>query len=219
MRKIFQADLEALGDQLVEISKLVSAAMERAYEAFEEADLELAERVIADDARIDFLQLALDEKAIELLALQGPVATDLRTVVAALRMSSSLERMGDLARHIAQLARLRYPENVAPEQLAGTFKRMAELCVRMCRNVTVLLESRELEMAKQIVKDNMELNELHASVFTTIARPDWDADAPSTVDSTLASRYFERYGDHALSVARKVSYLVTGEWESTLPGI
>lgn len=219
MRKIFQADLEALGDQLVEISKLVSAAMERAYQAFEEADLELAERVIADDARIDFLQLALDEKAIELLALQGPVATDLRTVVAALRMSSSLERMGDLARHIAQLARLRYPQNVAPEQLAGTFKRMAELCIAMCRNVTALLETRELETAKQIVKDNMELNELHASVFTTIARPDWDVDAPSTVDSTLASRYFERYGDHALSVARKVSYLVTGEWESTLPGI
>ena len=219
MRKIFQADLEALGDQLVEISKLVSIAMERAYEAFEEADLELAERVIADDARIDFLQLALDEKAIELLALQGPVATDLRTVVAALRMSSSLERMGDLARHIAQLARLRYPENVAPEQLVGTFKRMAELCISMCRNVTALLETRELETAKQIVKDNMELNELHASVFTAIASPNWDVDAPSTVDSTLASRYFERYGDHALSVTRKVSYLVTGEWESTLPGL
>ncbi|MFC0582286.1 phosphate signaling complex protein PhoU [Micrococcoides hystricis] len=219
MRKIFQADLEALGDQLVEISQLVSTAMERAYESFDEADLELAERVIADDARIDFLQLALDEKAIELLALQGPVATDLRTVVAALRMSSSLERMGDLARHISQLARLRYPENVAPASIAPTFKRMAQLCISMAQNVTALLESRELDLAKQIVKDNMELNELHSSVFAAIADPSWDADAPSTVDCTLASRYFERYGDHAVSVARKVSYLVTGEWESTLPGI
>lgn len=219
MRKIFQADLQALGDQLEEISGLVVKAMEQAYEAFSEADLELAEKVIADDARIDFLQVALDEKAIELLALQGPVATDLRTVVAALRMSSSLERMGDLARHIAQLARLRYPETVAPDQLKDTFKRMSELCISMAKSVTELLASRDLDVTAQIAKDNIELNELHASVFTTIARPDWNADAPSTVDSTLASRYFERYGDHAVSVSRKVAYLVTGEWETNLPGL
>ncbi|MBD4582460.1 phosphate transport system regulatory protein PhoU, partial [Xanthomonas citri pv. citri] len=85
------------------------------------ADVHGAERVISEDARIDQLQESLDEQAVRILALQAPVATDLRTVVATLRMSSSLERMGDLARHVAQLTRLRYPEHVIPEPVRTVF--------------------------------------------------------------------------------------------------
>ncbi|MDQ5862375.1 MAG: phosphate transport system regulatory protein PhoU, partial [Actinomycetota bacterium] len=117
MRKVFQEELTQVGEQLVEISKLVSEAMGKAATSFQVADVDLAEDVIAADARIDFLQTSLDERAIDILALQGPVASDLRMIVGALRMSASLERMGDLARHIAQLARLRFPSTVIPASM------------------------------------------------------------------------------------------------------
>lgn len=110
MRKVFQAELQQVGEELIHIATLVEEALQRATSAFLTANIQEAEDVISNDARIDLLQNDLDEKSIDLLALQGPVASDLRMVVGALRMSSSLERMGDLARHVAQIARMRYPE-------------------------------------------------------------------------------------------------------------
>ena len=213
MRELFQADLKSLGDQLSEIASLVRVAMEQARTALETADVELAETVITNDARIDYLQNALDEKAIELLALQGPVATDLRTVVAALRMSTSLERMGDLARHIAQLTRMRYPEHVLPESRRESFAAMAEAAVAVASEVEQLLKTHDLDHASQVVKINSQINDIHAENFKAIAAEDWSASAATTADVTLASRYLERFADHGVSVARKVTYLVTGEWE------
>lgn len=218
MRKLFQEDLHNLGEQLIEISTLVSKAMDRAYRSFESADVQLAEEVIAADSRIDALQVELDEKAIELLALQGPVASDLRMIVGALRMSTSLERMGDLARHIAQLVRLRYPDQVAPAALRETYSTMAEHGVGVAEKLVVLLETRDLDRVAEIVALNEQINELHASIFTTIAEPGWGQNAATTADCTLASRFFERFGDHGVSVAKKVEYLVTGEWDSRHSG-
>lgn len=212
MRKVFQAELHQVGEELIEISNLVSEAMEKASTSFHGADTELAQDVIAADARIDFLQNNLDERAIDILARQGPVASDLRMIVGALRMSASLERMGDLARHVAQLARLRYPANVVPPALTGTFEEFSELDLAISQKVSQLLETRDLELANQIQAHNARVNELHAGVFKAIAAQDWDAPATTTVDVTLASRYFERFADHGISVARKVTYLVTGEW-------
>ena len=171
MRKVFQEELTQVGDQLVEISRLVSEAMDKATTSFEVADVDLAQDVIAADARIDFLQNSLDERAIDILALQGPVASDLRMIVGSLRMSASLERMGDLARHIAQLARLRYPSTVIPESMTGTFKRMAELDQEIADKLTVLLETRDLGVARDILKANTAINDLHLSVFKAIAAP------------------------------------------------
>ncbi|EMY35507.1 phosphate uptake regulator PhoU [Arthrobacter crystallopoietes BAB-32] len=201
-----------MGEQLVEISRLVTEAMEKANTAFTTADTELAQDVIASDARIDFLQNHLDERAIEILALQGPVASDLRVIVGSLRMSASLERMGDLARHIAQLTRMRYPELVIPEHLRPTFAQFAEHDIAISRSLTELLDTRNLDLARDINRHNEQVNELHAGIFKAIASPDFNA-APSTaVDVALASRYFERFADHGISVSRKVTYLVTGEW-------
>lgn len=213
VRKLFQADLINLGEQLIQITSLVHTAMQKAYTAFDTTDLQLAEEVIAADAEIDRLQVELDEKAIELLALQGPVASDLRMIVGALRMSTSLERMGDLARHIAQLARMRYPDRVAPENLHPVFDKMAKLCTQISERLITLLETRELHLIAEIHALNEQLDDLHASVFTIVAGADWDASAVTTVDSTLVSRFFERFGDHGVSVANKVDYLVTGAWE------
>ena len=217
VRKVFQAELHQIGEELIEISKLVSEAMQKATTAFEAADTELAQEVIAADARIDFLQNDLDERAIDVLALQGPVASDLRMIVGALRMSASLERMGDLARHIAQLARLRFPENVIPESIRPTFVELAQLDIAIANKVTELLETRNLELSLEINTHNARINELHAGVFKAVAAADWNASAPTTVDVTLASRYFERVADHGISGARKDTYLVTGERQPSAP--
>ncbi|GAB3271591.1 phosphate signaling complex protein PhoU [Sinomonas notoginsengisoli] len=213
MRKVFQEELQKVHEDLVEISRLVAAALERAVESLTNADVELAQEVIAGDARIDFLQTALDEKAIEILALQGPVASDLRIIVGSLRMSASLERMGDLARHVAQLTRLRYPENAVPDSLTKTFARMAELDATIIDEVTALLEDHDLTRTSKIQAANAELDELHAGIFRSIADPQWAESPAVAVDAALLSRYFERFADHGVSVSRKVSYLVTGEWD------
>jgi phosphate transport system protein len=213
VRKVFQEELQKVHEDLVEISRLVATALDRAVESLTNADVELAQEVIAADARIDFLQTALDEKAIEILALQGPVASDLRIIVGSLRMSASLERMGDLARHVAQLTRLRYPEKAAPQSLAGTFARMAELDKEIINEVTALLEDHDLTRTSRIQAANAELDELHAGIFRAIADQTWTGSPSVAVDAALLSRYFERFADHGVSVSRKVSYLVTGEWD------
>jgi phosphate transport system protein len=213
VRKVFQEELTQVGEQLVEISRLVSEAIGKATTSFQVADVDLAQDVIAADARIDFLQNSLDERAIDILALQGPVASDLRMLVGSLRMSASLERMGDLARHIAQLARLRFPSTVIPAGMTETFNKMAELDQQIADKLTELLETRDLEVARDILKANTAINDLHLSVFNAIARSDWQESPATTVDVALASRYFERFADHGVSVAQKVTYLVTGAWQ------
>lgn len=213
MRKVFQADLQQIGEELIQMSQLVANAMERAYESFSNADIELAQEVIAEDAKIDFLQTQLDERAIDVLALQGPVASDLRMIVGSLRMSASLERMGDLARHVAQLARLRFPQHVVPDSVAPIFAQMAQLDIAIAQKLAGLLDTRDLTIAREIIELNTQIDKLHASIFKIVATDQWNESAPTTADVTLTSRYLERFGDHGVSVARKVSYLVTGEWE------
>ncbi|GGD00322.1 phosphate transport system regulatory protein PhoU [Tersicoccus solisilvae] len=214
MRKVFQAELHQVGDELIQIATLVRAAVEKAATAYENADVELAEDVIAADARIDFLQTELDERAIDILARQGPVASDLRMIVGALRMSTSLERMGDLARHVAQLARMRYPHPVAPPSLVGTFEEMARLDADIAGAVVELLDTRDLSHATRIQQLKGRINELHRSVFDAVGDAAWAESPARTADVVLASRYFERFGDHGVSVSRKVTYLVTGEWDA-----
>lgn len=212
MRTVFQAELHHIGDELVHIATLVQEAISRASHSFLAADVAEAEEVISNDARIDFLQNQLDERAIDVLALQGPVASDLRMIVGGLRMSSSLERMGDLARHIAQIARMRYPDSAVPDAVVPIFEELSTYDAAIIENVIDLLKTRDLTFADEIYKHKTKINELHRSVFAAMADHDWDETAQATVDVTLASRYFERFADHGVSVARKVAYLVTGEW-------
>lgn len=212
MRTVFQAELKQVGDELVEIASLVREALSEARRAFLEADLETAQEVISNDARIDFLQDELDERSIDILARQSPVASDLRMLVGALRMSTSLERMGDLARHLAQDARRRFPEPVLPESLREIYTRFFELDLAILDGVIELLETREIAILDDIYRRKAEVNALHRRVFDEMAKDGWDHPVHTTVDVTLSSRYLERIGDHGVSVARKVSYLVTGDW-------
>lgn len=141
-----------------------------------------------------------------------PVARDLRIVVSTLRISASLERMGDLAEHIAQLARYRFPEKVVPKDLRETFTEMGRLDVEIARTLTRLLRTQDVELADAIRNEDDRVDELHASVFDKVLGATWTGEASDTVDATLASRYHERFADHAVSIAKKVRYLGTGDW-------
>lgn len=199
-------------DRLVDISTLVADAITNATKAFNESNVSLAESVIADDEKIDTAARELDELAINILARQQPVARDLRIVVSALRISSSLERMGDMCEHIAQLARYRFPEKVVPKTLRPTFARLGELDVEIARKLVTLLRTEDLELAEEIRNDDDKIDALHLSVFDKVLGETWKGAAVDTVDATLASRYHERFADHAVSIAKKVQYLATGDW-------
>jgi phosphate transport system protein len=214
MREVFHQSLEDVQSRLVEIADLVTIAIDKATRAFGTSDIALAEEVIDDDSVIDDKALALDELAIEILARQQPVARDLRIVVTALRVSASLERMGDIAEHIAQLTRMRFPERAIPKGLKNTFLRMGELDVEVSRRLAVLLRTEDLEVADEIRNADDAIDELHVSVFEKVLSDSWQGEPSATVDATLASRYHERFADHAVSIAKKVVYLATGDWSA-----
>ena len=211
MRHLFLAELQQLGDDLVSMAQQVEQAIVHAGNALRDQDIALAETVIAEDVAIDEMERVLDERCINLLAQQQPVATDLRTVVSGLRMSASLERQGDLARHIAQVTRARYPEPVVPEHLRPVFDQLDAAATSVAKQVTILLDTHDVELAKQIEQDDDLLDNLHQQLFNEVLRPEWTGSAQQTVDVTLLSRYYERFGDHAVALARRVVYLVTVE--------
>jgi phosphate transport system protein len=214
MRQVFQQELREVQDRLVGISELVEKSISQAIEAFNGSNVTLAEEVISSDALIDELTLHLDELAIDILARQQPVARDLRIVVSALRISASLERMGDMAEHIAQLARMRYPERAIAKGLRSTFVEMGRLDVLIAGKLTELLRTQALDLAEEIRNEDDKIDELHIKVFEKVLGDSWRGETADTVDATLASRYHERFADHAVSIAKKVQYLGTGEWVS-----
>ena len=214
MREVFHQSLEDVQGRLVEIAELVTVAIDKATRAFGTSDVALAEEVIEADTVIDEKATALDELAIEILARQQPVARDLRIVVSALRISASLERMGDIAEHIAQLTRMRFPERAIPRGLKSTFTKMGELDVDVARKLTELLRTEDQALADEIRNDDDKLDDLHISVFDKVLGETWKGAAVDTVDATLASRYHERFADHAVSIAKKVQYLATGDWST-----
>ncbi|WP_142139194.1 phosphate signaling complex protein PhoU [Acidovorax sp. SLBN-42] len=213
MREVFQQELREVQDRLVETAELVADSIEKATRAFNSSDVSLAEEVIADDHRIDALTVALDELAITILARQQPVARDLRIVVSALRISASLERMGDMSTHISQLARYRFPDKVVPKSLRPTFAEMGELDVDIARKLVDLLRTEDVVLAEEIRNEDDKVDALHLSVFDKVLGETWKGQAVDTVDATLASRYHERFADHAVSIAKKVQYLATGDWD------
>ncbi|WP_411720701.1 phosphate signaling complex protein PhoU [Mycetocola sp.] len=212
MREVFQQELAEVQERLVAISELVAISITNAVQAFTQSDVTIADEVIENDVRIDELTVALDELAINILARQQPVARDLRIVVSALRISSSLERMGDMAEHIAQLARYRFPERAVPKGLRSTFVEMGRLDVEIAHKLTQLLRTQDVRLAEEIRNQDDKVDELHVSVFDKVLGETWKGKPVATVDATLASRYHERFADHAVSISKKVQYLSTGDW-------
>ncbi|MGO1401857.1 MAG: phosphate signaling complex protein PhoU [Flaviflexus sp.] len=210
MREIFKQEMQQLGDDLLKQGREAARSMEGAAESLKNANLALAEQVIDADKRIDALERNLDEMGISLLARQAPVAADLRTVVSALRISSTLERMGDLARHVAYVARGRYPERVNSGEVYDLLVEMAEHATIVGHRVAELLDSHDLELAERIEEEDSILDKLHQKSFSLILDEEQHMERQELIDTVLLARYMERYGDHGVSIARRITFLVTG---------
>ncbi len=211
-REVFQQELKEVQERLVEIATDVTRIMQSASHSFTKSDVALADQAISHAESIGEKALALDELVIRILARQSPVARDLRILVSALRISASLERMGALAGHIAQIARFRYPGSAIPESLRATFVEMGVLDLALANKIVKLLADPDVDVARSIQAEDERVDELHRHVFDTVLSDDWKENAVFTVDVTLASRYHERFADHVVDISSKLSYLTTGEW-------
>lgn len=211
MREAYHIELDRLADSLAHMSGQVADAMEQATTAMLETDLELAERVISDDAKIDDARADCEEQAYALLALQAPVATDLRTILAAIHAAESLERMGDLALHVAKATRRRHPETVLPEAVRGDFAEMGKVSVRLARQAEQIIKTRDIAAARSLETEDDQVDDIHRHLFSVIMDSSWPHGVSAAVDVTLLGRFFERFADHAVSVARRMVFVVTGK--------
>ena len=211
MRSAYHEELDVVTDELVQMTRLVGSAMNRATQALLDADLTVAENVIDSDAQIDALTSVIEERCFDLVALQQPVATDLRIIIGALRIAASLERMGDLAEHVAKQARMRYPKPAIPQELRSTFAEMGGLAEAIVSKTGSVIATKDVALCADIERHDQQMDRLHRELFTIVLSPSWSHGVEAAIDVTLLSRYYERYADHAVSVTKRVVTIVTGE--------
>ena len=214
MRNAFHDELDGIGITLLQIAGLVKVAMNDATSALLTVDLNSAEKVIAADDVIDEIQHELDARTINLMARQQPVASDLRILVTSLRMSADLERMGDLAHHVAKQARMRYPNSAVPAELVPTITAMGLVADKLIDKLSSVMEHRDTVRALEIETDDDEMDKLHRELIGVLLSKDWSHGVESAIDMTLLGRYYERFADHAVSIARRVYFSVTGEYST-----
>jgi phosphate transport system protein len=221
MRVIYNEQMADLATMLGEVAGLAGSAMDQATQSLLQADLTLAEQVITEYDRIAEMITLSEEKAFALLALQSPVAGDLRQVVSAIQIVSEVNRMGALALHVAKVARRRHPNHALPEAVNGYFAEMGRIAVSMGEAAKELLETpdkavletRDRERAKRaalLTQDDEAMDDLHRHLFTLLMDREWKYGVSAAVDVTLLGRYYERFADHAVEIGRRVIFLVTG---------
>src|SRR5882757_8259550 len=211
MREAYQSQLDGLLEELAVMCASVGLAMRKATDALLNADLSLAEEVISEDLRIDDLRNRAEENSFALLALQAPVATDLRVVVSTIHAAGDLERMGDLALHVARAARRRHPVTVVPDEIKPYFAEMGKVACELAHKAAEVIRHPNLELARQLDDEDDAMDDLHRHMFTVLMGREWTHGVASAVDVTLLARFYERYGDHAVAVARRMVYVVTGQ--------
>jgi phosphate transport system protein len=212
IRSVFQDELDGVSQSLVDLSNMVAESISKATLSILTSDLKLAEDVIASDDAIDDFQHDLDARIIDIIARQQPVASDLRALVTALRMSADLERMGDMSHHVAKITRLRHPDSAIPSELVHIFKAMGTAAEKIARKTGSVIGSRDTEVALEVERDDDEIDELHRELIGSLIAPQWPHGVETAIDLTLLGRYYERYADHAVSVSRRVYFLVTGKF-------
>ena len=211
MRDLFQEELVAINNDISQMADLVGKAINKATESLLFSDREIAERVIESDVLLNDLAAALDERCTMLTARQQPVATELRNILGSMRIASSMERMGDLAVHVAKSARLRYPARAVPDELVETFRTLGHLAEELTLQLARLVSNPDVTLAQDIQKADDKIDALHRELFRIVLSADWSHGVEAAVDVTLLSRYYERYADHAVSVARRIIHVLTGE--------
>jgi phosphate transport system protein len=221
MRTAYHDQLDALTTQLGEMCGMAGIAMERATQALLQADLVLAEQVITDHEQISLMSARAEETAFVLLALQAPVATDLRAVVSSIQIVADVDRMGALALHVAKIARRRHPQHALPEEVNGYFAEMGRVAVELGSAVQEVVVSRDPEKAARLREEDDAMDDLHRHLFTVLMNRDWKHGVAAAVDVTLLGRFYERFADHAVEIGRRVIFLATGKLpeEDGLPSI
>lgn len=210
MRVIYHERMDDLAALLGEMADLAGSAMDRATESLLQANLPLAEQVISEYDRIAEMIADAEERAFTLLALQAPVASELRQVVSAIQIVNDVKRMGTLALHVAKVTRRRHPEKALPDAVGGYFAQMGHIAVSMGAAAKEVLATRDPKRAATLDKDDEAMDELHRHLFTLLLDPQWSHGVATAVDVTLLGRYYERFADHAVEIGRRVVFLVTG---------
>jgi phosphate transport system protein len=211
MRDEYRADLVQVNHMLVSMAEAVRSALNRAGNALLKADQTEAEEVVARDAEIDALYRLTEDKVYDLLARQAPVASDLRVVFTAIHVAADLERMGDLAAHVARTALRRFPACAVPDALYPTFEDMGRVADRIAEKITTAISTSDIATAAHLDRDDDAMDALHRQLFEIMFDPKWSEGTEAAVDNALLGRYYERYADHAVNAGRHVVFLVTGE--------
>ncbi|CAN1549300.1 PhoU Phosphate uptake regulator [Mycobacteriaceae bacterium] len=210
MRIAYHEQLDALTRQLAEMCRMAGIAMERATQALLQADLALAEQVIGDHENIIAASARAEEAAFVLLALQAPVAGDLRAIVGSIQIVADVERMGALALHVAKIARRRHPRHALPEEVNGYFAEMGRIAVELGNSAREVLLSRDPDQARLIREEDDAMDDLHRHLFSVMMDREWKHGVAAAVDVTLLGRFYERFADHAVEISRRVIFQVTG---------
>jgi phosphate transport system protein len=211
VRNAFHQQLDDLIVGIAEMCGSAGNAMESATQALLQADLLLAEQVITDHEAILQHARKTEEQALTVLALQAPVAGDLRAVVSALKNIADVERMAALALHVAKITRRRHPQKVLPEEVNGYFTEMGRIAVDMGSNVKQVVLSMDTHRAEQLADDDDDMDNLHRHLFSVLMDREWKHGVAPAVDVTLLGRYYERFADHAVEIGRRVIFSATGE--------
>lgn len=210
MRVIFNEEMKAVATNIERMAELVAKAMNDAGNALINADLDAAQTVIDNDADLDALEASVIDQCLTLLARQNPVATDLREVVATMRLAATFERMGDLTSHIAQIARRTWPDSAIPDEARETIVAMIDFLRELSGRLTDMLSRRDVSMAETIIASDDTLDTLHEKIFELVEGEAWHGTRKQLIDVVLLSRFIERIGDHSVAAARQVLFIVSG---------
>lgn len=210
MRTVYYQQLSELSNQLGDMCGLAGDAMEHATSALLRADLDLAEQVIADHEHIAAMSQRAESTALKLLALQAPVAGDLRKIVGAIHICADIERMGALAVHVATISRLRHPDCALPDDVRASFAEMGARSVQLARTAREVLLTSDSGKAGRLQEEDDAVDAEHRHLFTLLIDHKWQDGVCSAVDVALLGRYYERFADHAVEIGRRVVFERTG---------
>jgi phosphate transport system protein len=217
MRDVYHDELDEIGRGVADMIRRVAIAIEQATGALLDVDLIRAERVIESDKAVDRLREDLEDRTFRLIARQQPVATDLRVLISTLALTADIERMGDLALHVAKIARLRFPEPAVPPEARDIIAQMGQVAESLVHQVADVVEGLDIELAQAIEAEDDSMDALRRALFIRVLSPRWQHGTEAAIDMTLLGRYYERYADHAVAVARRTIFIVTGQRPKAAP--
>ena len=212
MREQFHGDLRKLADLLTGMSHTAARQIRLATTALLDSDLGAAEQVFAEDAALDADRDRCEDYAQRLLVLQAPVAGDLRLIIAAIHSAERIERMGDLARHVAERSRRSHPKPAVPDSLRDSFAELGRLAAQMATDLSELLDqdAADTHSFARMVEADEAIDQMHARLMAEITAVGWPGNVPDAVNATLLGRFYERFADQVVSVARMLDFAATG---------